>query len=471
MRPLPKTKAAKEKASVKRQMAHQDSSEAHENVIGLSPDAATSVAPDETMDRHIYARAPRGRIMAMSLLGILLLGGAAATYAAFGLNPSKAVQMDRILTGTVTQARFGETIPVNASIIPEDTVFLDTVEGGRVATLHVEDGASVARGAPLVTLTNADLELQVIGREAQYTQQLSNLAQAQIAFDQSQLRYDRDLMDARLQIDLTRASLERRLPIEETGVSRSEIDRLRAELAHQDATYELIKTAKDRDTRNANRNLDQLKQSVARMEDSVDIMRASLDQLTLRAPIDGRVSALTLQPGQVLSPGARIGQVDVAGTFKLRAFVNEFYLNRLTVGQSATASLSGETYALNVSKIYPTIDNRQFEVDLTFQQDRPENLRRGQSVRVRISMGDEMETLTIPTGAYEASTGGQWVFVLSPDGRSATRREIETGRKNPDRIEVLSGLTAGETILTSSYDAYAGRDRITLKSSNTTSDQ
>ncbi|MEM9599960.1 MAG: HlyD family efflux transporter periplasmic adaptor subunit, partial [Pseudomonadota bacterium] len=364
MRPLPKTKAVKDKA------AKRAKSGALENVIGLAKPAEPSgVEPalrSSEMDQKAASKSPKRRALTIGLIATLLLAGSATAYVAFGLNSAQAVQADRISTGSVEFTRFGETIPVNANVIPEDTVFLDTVEGGRVTTLHVEDGATVSAGTPLVTLKNSDLELQVIGREAQYTQQLSNLAQSQMAFDQSQLRYDQQLMDAKLQIDLTRASLERRLPIEETGVSQSEIDRLQAELTHQEASFELISDAKVRDTQNANRNLNQLRQSVSRMEDSVDIMRTSLEQLTLRAPIDGRVSAMTVQPGQYLSPGSRVGQVDVSGAFKLRAFVNEFYLNRLSVGQSAMADIGGQSYALSVAKIYPTISDRLFEVDLNF---------------------------------------------------------------------------------------------------------
>jgi HlyD family secretion protein len=418
------------------------------------------------MDQTIRLKRRYGRSVVTGILAILLLGGAGLAYKTIGLNASQNIIAERVLTGTVSYNSFNETIPVNATVIPKNTVFLDTVEGGRVMELHVEDGAIVTAGTPLVTLKNTDLELQVIGREAQYTQQLSNLAQSQIAFDQSQLRYDRELMDAQLQIDLTRASLERRLPIEQTGVSQSEIDRLRAELNHQEAIYKLIEKAKQRDTKNATRNLNQLKQSVGRMEDSVDIMRGSLDQLTLRAPIDGRVSALTLQSGQFLAPGSRVGQVDVSGAFKVRAYVNEFYLNRLTTGHVATAMVAGQKHNLTVSKIYPTIANRQFEMDLLFNNDVPENLRRGQNVRVRVVMGDTENALTIPTGPYEATTGSQWVFVLSADGKTAQRREIKIGRKSPDQIEVLSGLRADETIITSSYDAYGDNQNITLSNSN-----
>jgi len=441
MRPLPKRKSQKPKA--------------------VEP-TSTVVEIPSSMDQTVQPKKQTNRFLVTGLVAVLLLGGAAVAYKTIGLNTAQSVLADRITTGVASYNDFSETIPVNATLIPENTVFLDTVEGGRVMQLHVEDGATVVAGTALVTLKNTDLELQVIGREAQYTQQLSNLAQSQIAFDQSQLRYDRELMDAQLQIDLTRASLERRLPIEQTGVSQSEIDRLQAELNHQEATYALIQKAKQRDTRNANRNLNQLKQSVGRMEDSVDIMRDSLDQLTLRAPIGGRVSALTLQPGQVLAPGSRVGQVDVAGSFKVRAYVNEFYLSRLATGQAATASIAGQSYTLSVSKIYPTIANRQFEVDLLFAGALPENLRRGQNVRVRIVMSDTGQALTIPTGPYEAKTGNQWVFVLSSDGKSAARRDIEVGRKSPEHIEVLSGLTQDEKIITSSYDAYGDSQSITL---------
>lgn len=441
MRPLPKRKS--DKPSV---------IEASQKVVEI-PSA---------MDQAVEQKRPFGRYMLTGLTAALLLGGAVITYNVFGLDASQNVMAERLLTGEVSYNNFSETIPVNATVIPENTVFLDSVEGGRVMQIHVEDGATVSAGTPLVTLKNSDLELQVIGREAQYTQQLSNLAQSQIAFDQSQLRYDRELMDAQLQIDLTRSSLERRLPIEQTGISQSEIDRLRAELKYQEATYELIAKAKQRDTDNATRNLNQLKQSVGRMEDSVDIMRGSLDQLTLRAPIDGRVSALILQPGQFLAPGSRVGQVDVSGAFKVRAYVNEFYLNRLSTGQSATAVIAGDSYDLAVSKIYPTIENRQFQIDLNFEENAPQGLRRGQNMAVRVLMGDAEEVLTIPTGPYQAVTGGRWIFVMSENGETAERREIEVGRKSPDKIEVLSGLTAQDIIITSSYDAYGDSQKIKL---------
>jgi len=336
MRPLPKKK-----------------SHTSETVIAHFQDAESATGMDRAVTqkgRH-FRPVAIGSVIALSLLGLAFL------YTEVGLNSSQRVVAERIVTGKVSLSSFNETIPVSATVIPENSVFLDTVSGGRVKEVYVEDGATVEEGAPLVALENADLELQVISREAEFGQQLSSLAQAQVNFDQSLLQYQRELMDERLKIDLTRASLERRLPAHETGVALSEIDELRAELEHQEATYALIRRAKDRDAENGRRNLDQLRASVQRIENSLEIVRSSLDQLPLRAPINGRVSALTLQSGQYLAPGSRVAQVDVTGAFKVRAYADEFYLNRLTTGQTAVATVSGEQYKLVVKIIFPSITN------------------------------------------------------------------------------------------------------------------
>ena len=446
------------------------------NRKGETPDTPASVLPHpskieaENPD-HIsdmdskHASPPKSRrkslFIGASLAALLITGG--SVYVTGGLNPSATISEARMTIGSVAVRPFEESIPVSAMLIPERTVFLDTVEGGRVIERHEEDGTHVAAGTPLITLRNKSLELDVMNREAQYTQQLSSLAQAQIAFDQNMLRYDQDLMNAELEINLIRADLDRRLPRDVTGVPQSEIDRLQAELSHKQRSYAAIAAAKERDTANARRNLDQLKQSVARMQESIGLVRESLDGLTLRAPIDGEISALTTEVGEVLAPGARVAQIDETGTFKVRAQINEFYLGRLTTDQTAQTVLGGETHQLSIDKIYPTVQNREFAADLRFVGSAPLGMRRGQSLQLRIALGDAAEYLTIPTGAYYEETGGQYVYVLSDQGNSAARREVVLGRKSSDQIQVISGLSAGEDIITSSYSSFGGRDRVRIE--------
>ncbi len=454
MKPLPKLNR---KAS--------DAKKATPVLAHPSTDAAVETPTQSGMDQATAAKPPRRTktmLTATAIAALAVTGG--IIYFNSGLNPAASVADARMTIGTADFRMFEENVPVNAIVIPERTVFIDTVEGGRVIERNVEDGTFVTAGTPLITLRNKSVELDVMNREAQYTQQLSSLAQAQIAFDQNILRYDRDLMDAKLQIDLVRADLNRRLPREETGVPQSEIDRLEAELAHQERSYELIAQAKARDTANAARNLDQLKQSVSRMEASITLVRDSLDGLTLRAPIDGEVSALTTEVGEVLAPGARLGQIDEIGAYKIRAQINEFYLGRLAIGQAAETTIGGIGHTLIVDKIYPTVENREFAADLKFDMELPEGLRRGQSLQLRVALSQSGEHLTIPTGAYFDETGGQYVYVLNADGSTATKREIVLGRRGSTQIEVVSGLTQGEEIITSSYSTFSGRDRVRIQS-------
>ena len=442
---------------------------------GDTPDRTVAVVPhpatadavaepmSETMDADRKTPPPRRRRLIIGASVAVLV--AAGTYVYFSdvLTPSASVAEARMTIGSVAVRPFEESIPVNAMLIPERTVYLDTVEGGRVVKRHEEDGTYVTAGTPLITLRNKSLELDVMNREAQYTQQLSSLAQAQISFDQNMLRYDQDLMDAELQINLTRADLDRRLPRDVTGVPQSEIDRLEAELSHRERSYAAIAAAKERDTANAARNLDQLKQLVARMEASIDLVRESLDGLTLRAPIDGEVSALTTEVGEVLSPGARVAQIDETGAFKVRAQINEFYLGRLSIGQTAQTTINGDVMVLSIDKIYPTVENREFAADLRFVDAAPEGLRRGQSLQLRIALGEQSEYLTIPTGAFYEETGGQFVYVLSDNAGTAQKREVVLGRRGNDQIQVISGLTAGEDVITSSYSTFGGRERVRIE--------
>lgn len=422
----------------------------------------TIVEMPPSMDRVITQSNPNKRRLIIALAVCLLIGLAAFIYIKYGLQTSSNIAANRVSIGTATQTTFNEFVPVNANLVPESTIYLDTVEGGRITHLHVDDGAIVNAGEPLVTLKNIDLELQVMGREAQYTEQLSNLARAQIAFDQSTLSYNRDLMDAQLEIDLTQASLERRLPNAKISFPQEEVDRLQTELNHQQSTYRLIMDAKLRDSNNAERNLERLRGSVNRMQDSLVLIRESLGELTIVAPINGQVSALNAQVGEVISAGERVGQIDEMGQFKIRALVNEFYLDRLMTGQSAETSITQQDYELVVDKIYPNIENRQFAVDLTFVGASPDHIRLGQNLRLRIQLGDDELVLAIPNGPYYEQTGGLWLFVVSADGKTANRRTVELGRRNPDSIEVLSGLQPNERVLTSSYEGLQSLQQINL---------
>ncbi|MEO1483596.1 MAG: efflux RND transporter periplasmic adaptor subunit [Myxococcota bacterium] len=426
-------------------------------------DYESVVAPLPSMDRPIQ-RSPVSRRSITVVLAIASLGATGAVaYRAFALSPERSISAERSRFATVAYAPFAEFVPATGALIPLHTVFLDTVEGGRVTDVLIEEGERVSAGTPLARLENTELQLQIMAREAAYIEQLGALARTQMDFDQTLLAYDRDLAESALQIALMRSDLERRLPLERTSVPKAETERLRAELAHQEAMHDRIAKAKARDRAYAKRNLDQLRESLDRMADSLALVRGNLAGLAITAPIDGQLSLLDVRLGEVVPPGARVGQVDQLDGYKLRALVDEFYLGRLVIGQRATAEIGGEPVELEIRRLSPSVENRQFAVEFTFSKPPPLPLRRGQSLRVRIDISETAKTLTVPFGPFFEETGGLWVFVQDPAGRSLERRTVTFGRRNSERIEVLEGLSEGEVVLVSSYEGLAGEARLSLQ--------
>jgi HlyD family secretion protein len=196
------------------------------------------------------------------------------------------------------------------------------------------------------------------------------------------------------------------------------------------------------------------------------IARNSLGQLNIRAPVTGQLSGFDIQLGQSLQQGERIGQIDSAGADKLQADVDEYYLGRVSVGQTATADIDGKTYRLKVAKVYPQVRNGQFQVDLLFEGPEPASIQRGQTVQAKLTVGDSSKALLIPNGAFFNDTGGAWVFVVDRSGNGATKRAVQLGRRNSDFIEVLGGLKPGDRVITSSYSGMVDKDHLNFSSSD-----
>jgi HlyD family secretion protein len=198
------------------------------------------------------------------------------------------------------------------------------------------------------------------------------------------------------------------------------------------------------------------------LETSLALARRNLEDLNVRAPVDGKLSGFDVEIGESIDRGGRLGQIDDPDAYKLNARIDEFYLGRVDIGQVATAKHNGQELELRVSKIYPQVKDGQFEVDMTFEE-QPVGLRRGQTLQLRLTLGDNSDATLIPNGSFYQETGGNWVFVVAPDETEAVKRNVRLGRRNTDFIEVLEGLEPGEKVITSPYTSYTGMDRLVLK--------
>jgi HlyD family secretion protein len=416
------------------------------------------------MDREV-AKGGLSQPATVAIVAALFMAAVIAFYFLAPTANSQSVAAERLTISTVAKGRFDDFMPLRARVTPLVTVFLDAVEGGRVEQVLVEDGAMVQQGQLLAVLSNSDLQLNLLARQTEVTQQINSMRSQELALSQTRLANERAIIEADLVATKARRQYEMQRPLAEKGfvpgkVVRDSQDEYQS--ARQRAA--LLRRTQATDERLQSSQLAQLRTSAQSLNASLDIARSTLDALNLRAPVSGQLTAFSIQVGQSLNRGERLGQIDSAGRNKLVASVDEYYLGRVEPGQIATVETGGKTFRAKVAKIYPQVRNGAFEVDLHFIDREPAELQRGQTLQVRLTLGDPTPALLIPNGAFYNETGGNFVFVVAPGGGSAIKRPVKLGRRNSEYIEVLEGLEPGERVITSPYTGFADKDRLDLDS-------
>ena len=377
---------------------------------------------------------------------------------------SQSVSADRLSIATAEQGVFEDFLPLRARVTPLVTVYLDAVEGGRVEQLAVEDGAHVVKGQLLAVMSNADLQLSTLARQTEVEQQLNNMRSQELALAQVRSANLRDLNQAETDLAKARRQYDLYKPLAEKGfVAKKVFNDTRDDLTYQQRRLEILRRSIANDEALQSSQLRQLRASTSSLNSGLAIARGSLNQLNLRAPVTGQLSGFSIQLGQSVQQGERVGQIDSAGRNKLMADVDEYYLGRVEEGQRATADIDGKTYRMRVAKVYPQVRNGQFQIDLQFDGADPTSVQRGQTVQAKLTLGDSARALLIPNGAFFNDTGGNWVFVVDKGGDSATKRPVQLGRRNSDFIEVLGGLKPGERVITSSYSGLVDKDHLTFE--------
>ncbi len=415
------------------------------------------------MDRVVEKKGLSQRVKIGLGAGLLVLA-ASGFYAFAPDGQSQTIAAERVTVSTVTRGRFDDFMPLRARVTPLVTVFLDAVEGGRVEKVLVEDGAMVQQGQLLAELSNSDLQLNLLARQADVSREVNSMRSQELALSVTSMQDERSVIEAELTADKARRQFELQKPLHEKGFVPAKVfndsrDEYRSALRRA----QVLRRARATNQRLQTSQLSQLRASNASLAGSLDIARSTLDSLNIRAPVAGQLTAFSIQVGQSMNRGERLGQIDSAGRNKLVAQVDEFYLGRVEPGQIATAEWGGKSYRLKVAKIYPQVRNGTFEVDLQFIGEEPRDLQRGQTLQTRLTLGDPAPALLIPNGAFYNETGGSWLFVVTPDGSEAVKRPVRLGRRNAEFIEVLEGLEPGEKVLTSPYTGFADKDRLDLQ--------
>ena len=369
-----------------------------------------------------------------------------------------------VTTARVERGVFHDFVPLRATVVPLETIYLDAAEGGRVDRILAQAGDDVAQGQPLIELSNTELELDVLEREGRLIESITQLQAYQTQLEQNRVANQKALTQIDYNIIRLQRALERRATLASSGlVPREEKDTLQDELDYDRKLRPMQSESNDKQEALRVRQMPGIESQLVKLQEDLNITHGKLDSLVVRAPVSGRLTSLDLKIGQNRNRGERLAQITPDSGNKLSAEVDEYYLQRIRVGQGATVDVDGRSLQIRVSRVYPQVKNGTFTVDLNFTGRGPQGLLPGQAVQGQLSLGADRPALLLPAGAFLERTGGDWVFVLGKDGREARRRAVKLGRRNAKELEVLSGLAAGEGVIISDYSGLERVDRVDLE--------
>ncbi len=416
------------------------------------------------MDRPIKKKFWNTRRIIWSLGIIVIVFLALYVLISAGGGSTLRVEAEKMTISTVKFDKFQEFIFENGIVTPIKTIYLDAEEGGRVKEILVEEGSFIHKGDSILLLDNTDLHLDIMYREAQLFEQINNLRNTRLAIEQQSLSIRGQILEVDYQIQLSKREFEQcETMYEKNLISKDEYDQARDNYDFWKKKRELTIETQRQDSILRAIQVEQLESSVERMQENLKVVKQKLENLVLTAPITGQLTSLNAEVGESKHRGERLGQIDVLDGFKLRAEVDEYYISRISINQKGSVEITGTNYDLNITKVYPEVKNGRFQIDLEFIGDEPDDIRRGQTVKINLALGDLSDAILIARGGFYQKTGGRWAFVLDESENFATRRNIEIGRQNPQVYEVLSGLEPGEKVITSSYDNIEHFDRIVFK--------
>jgi HlyD family secretion protein len=374
------------------------------------------------------------------------------------------VEKERISIHTVNKDVFQENIPVSGVVLPITTIYLDALEGGRVEEKFVEDGAMLKQGEPILRLSNTDLELSLVNQETSVYNLLTQMQISQNAARQNTINRQNQFTDVENSLIEAKRVYDMNKKLYKKGViAGQDYESSKNLYEYQVERMKLAKQVLSEDSISSKLEISQASDSYSRTQSALELMRKKVGDLVVRAPIDGQLTSLDAQIGQSISKGTRLGQVDVTSGYKVRVDIDEHYISRIYNGQTGTFKLNNKTYTLVIKKVFTQVNNGRFQVDMKFEGEVPEGIRRGQNLQIRVALSAEKEALLVAKGGFFQKTGGNWIFKVSEDGRTAYKVNIRLGSQNTKYYEILEGLNSGDKVVTSSYNSFGDTEELILK--------
>lgn len=374
------------------------------------------------------------------------------------------VDYNQLTVAVVEKGKFQEFIPVDGIVFPRTTIFIDAVQGGIVEEVYVEDGAMLKKGDPILKLANANMELSYMDQETRMYDAINNLANTRISLEQ--LRYTRQKEIAQLNYEIDRLKTDFRRKeqfFKDKLISVKEYEDALRDYNHSLKQLEITLNLRKLDSISGVSQSNQIASSMQRMNNNLALLKRNMDNMTIKSPVNGKLSSFLVEIGQTKTAGEQLGQIDMMDGIKLRANIDERYISRVFTGQEAECEISGKIYSLEISKIYTNVANGSFQVDLLFKSEEPQGVKRGQTIQLKVKFSGATDALIVRRGGFFQETGGNWIYVLDNEESSAVKRPIKIGRQNTTHYELLEGLEEGDKVIISSYDNFNSREKLIFR--------
>ena len=374
------------------------------------------------------------------------------------------VEHDKLMVDVVTRGEFNDYIRINGQVEPINTIQLSAIEGGMVEQKVVEEGSQVRQGEVIVRLKNPMLNLNILDSEAQLAEKQNFLRNTQVSMEQERLSLKKEKLQLELDVERKKRKFMQYKQLYAEKLCSQE-DYLQAKEDYEFAvnSRKLVVERQKQDSIYRGIQIRQMEESLHNMRQNLMLVRQRIDNLNVKAPVDGQLGLLDVEIGQSVAAGNKIGQISVLSDYKIEALIDEHYIDKVKAGLSATFERQDKNFALRVRKVYPEVHDKQFKTDFVFAGHRPDNIRTGQTYYINLQLGQPTQAVMVPRGSFYQTTGGQWIFVVSKDGKTATRRNITIGRQNPLYYEVTTGLQSGEKVITSGYETFGDSQELVLQ--------
>jgi HlyD family secretion protein len=422
--------------------------------------------PRETMDKVI----PKKTGLQKKHLGYIAIGLVAIVliYMAFFSDRTSTykVEKDKLIIETVTEDQFNDYITVPGTVEPITTIFLDADEGGRVEEKLIEEGSMVKKGDIILRLSNPDLYMNILNSESLLAEKENFLRTTQIEMEQERLMIKRELVTLKFDIERKARNFQQNATlIRDSLISKEDYLRSKEDLDMAKTSRDLYIEREKQDSVFRTNNIGSIKNDLQNMRNNLNMVKERVENLKVKATVDGELGILNAQIGQQITRGENMGQINVLTSYKVTSQIDEHYIDRVRTQLDATLDRQNTKFNLTVRRVYPEVRNGTFKIDMVFRDSMPDNIRTGQTYYISLQLGQPKRSVLVPIGGFFQETGGQWIFVLDPTESFATKRNISIGRKNPKYYEVLEGLKPGEKVIVSGYETFGKNEKLILKKS------